>query len=362
MGYAADFERASAHYVYASGTVFTGLVGDFTWETWWKPESLVSGEDQTLLYGSHSSGGATVRVWKTDSGGSNRLRLRLQEVGGLPLVDQHCEIEWDVDAIIAAAAWDHLAILVDISQPVATIAELVANGVSQGNGSVISGTDCSSIAAPDNGFYIGRDPLGSDALDGLLFCSRLWPATLRTVAQIAANYMFPFNDSSQSGLSMELWKGGQHHWNGSVNSASGDGDWATGPTTSPTFAADVPPNITSESGDIPARLINDGPSDTNGVLPTEFNHNALPARVFDDGPGDQSGVLPVEYNLNVAGGELITAESGLLISGVQFRMRAYDSTLGRIVYWNAPSTDAGGSYYSGPGPLSDVVVSEKTAD
>lgn len=39
-----------------------------------------------------------------------------------------------------------------------------------------------------------------------------------------------------------------------------------------------------------------------------------------------------------------------------YRMRAYDTTLLRFVYWDAPAIDTLGSTYSGPGPLSDIVV------
>lgn len=39
-----------------------------------------------------------------------------------------------------------------------------------------------------------------------------------------------------------------------------------------------------------------------------------------------------------------------------YRMRAYDSTLSQIVYWNANDLDATGASYGGPGPLVDVVL------
>lgn len=45
-------------------------------------------------------------------------------------------------------------------------------------------------------------------------------------------------------------------------------------------------------------------------------------------------------------------------SGPSYRMRGYDGTLARQVYWTATVIDPTGSQYSGPGPLSDVVVSK----
>lgn len=40
------------------------------------------------------------------------------------------------------------------------------------------------------------------------------------------------------------------------------------------------------------------------------------------------------------------------------RMRAYDQTLGRDVYWDSGVVDLTGDDYTGPGPLQDVVVSK----
>jgi hypothetical protein len=49
---------------------------------------------------------------------------------------------------------------------------------------------------------------------------------------------------------------------------------------------------------------------------------------------------------------------GLVSSGDAFtyRMRGYDTTLARFVYWTASEVDGTGSNYTGPGPLQDIVV------
>lgn len=44
-------------------------------------------------------------------------------------------------------------------------------------------------------------------------------------------------------------------------------------------------------------------------------------------------------------------------SGFVYRMRAFDTTLSAFVYWNAFDVDPTGSAYTGPGPLTGVVVS-----
>lgn len=44
--------------------------------------------------------------------------------------------------------------------------------------------------------------------------------------------------------------------------------------------------------------------------------------------------------------------------GPTFRMRAIDGGLATVVYWDSAIIDKLGVDYGGPGPLSDVVVSE----
>lgn len=45
-------------------------------------------------------------------------------------------------------------------------------------------------------------------------------------------------------------------------------------------------------------------------------------------------------------------------TSLTYRMRADDGTLGYPVYWDSAIIDGAGVNYSGPGPLTDVVVSE----
>lgn len=47
-------------------------------------------------------------------------------------------------------------------------------------------------------------------------------------------------------------------------------------------------------------------------------------------------------------------------AGLTYRMRARDTTLAAIVYWNSDQVDVLGIDYGGPGPLTDVVVKEKS--
>lgn len=40
-----------------------------------------------------------------------------------------------------------------------------------------------------------------------------------------------------------------------------------------------------------------------------------------------------------------------------YKMRGFDVTLGRSVYWGTAAEDATGAEYTGPGPLTEIVVS-----
>lgn len=43
-------------------------------------------------------------------------------------------------------------------------------------------------------------------------------------------------------------------------------------------------------------------------------------------------------------------------STITYYMRAYDGTLGRYVMWTSTTIDATGATYTGPGPLTGIVV------
>jgi hypothetical protein len=66
-----------------------------------------------------------------------------------------------------------------------------------------------------------------------------------------------------------------------------------------------------------------------------------------------------QYGVGYTDGYTDGYAQGLLdATGVVYRMRAYDSGLAppRYVYWNSVIVDDLGTYYTGPGPISDVVV------
>jgi hypothetical protein len=70
-------------------------------------------------------------------------------------------------------------------------------------------------------------------------------------------------------------------------------------------------------------------------------------------------VIAPQYPAGYADGYADGYTQGQLdATGVVYRMRAYDAGLAppRLVYWNSIIVDSLGTYYAGPGPISDVVV------
>lgn len=44
--------------------------------------------------------------------------------------------------------------------------------------------------------------------------------------------------------------------------------------------------------------------------------------------------------------------------GITYRMRGFDTSLNRYVYWDSTTVDSAGADYGGPGPLTDIVVQD----
>jgi len=59
-----------------------------------------------------------------------------------------------------------------------------------------------------------------------------------------------------------------------------------------------------------------------------------------------------------AGTSVSNSGTGGAVAALTFIMRATDTTLAQVVYWTAAALDGAGASYTGPGPLSDVVVTK----
>jgi hypothetical protein len=322
VDYSALYVRSSDQYLF-SATEHASLTGDFTVEFWWKPTTLAAGEDQTFWQVNHTLGGSPIRLWRTDDAGAHRLRLRCQEVGGAaPAATEFVEIEWDIDALVSTGTWVHIAVAFDVSEPVATIAELYTDSVSRGNGTVVGGTDCSSILVGDNGQQIGSDGAG-DALDGQLFAWRMWEGEVRTPLQISDNYQLILSNVATGNIRQSMYRSGQSHINNAYNLSSVLWTEANGPID---FTADIPSSINQEAGTV-----------SGGVILGDFiTYSSLAS--------------------SAVAASLVELSSGSSL-GITYRMRGTDDSLGEPVYWTSSLVDELGDDYTGPGPLSDIVVS-----
>lgn len=350
MDFSPTFVRSSDLHIGVSGST-VNFQADQTIEFWWKPATLAAGQDQTFVQSNHTSGGSPVRLWKTDNAGSHRLRLRMQEQGGAtPAADEHVEVEWDINALVSVSTWVHIAVVFDVSQAVATIAELYTDSVSRGNGTVVSGTDCSTVIQADSGVLIGSDGAGL-AVDGQMFDFRWW-SDVRTGTEISDNYQLVHKSSSTANnMRVNLWKSGKHHADAAGPQWFSIWSEGNGPIA---FAADIPAGIEVDVGSVAG---------------------AAELGVVDEPPPSGLAMTGVAGDLQLAvgtGGEF-SSYSGLHwpavpadlvdLSGTSgapafvYRMRGFDGGLNRTVYWTTEAVDPLGDEYTGPGPVTDIVVS-----
>jgi len=392
----ADYERSSGQYISHPTGGSVHPTGDFTVEWWWKPESLTNGEDQLFWSLNHSSGGELIRIYKSDDTVDPTLVCYIQEVTTAgPAADEHNEVTFNLNGLVSAATWVHMAVVCDISNASATQFELYVDAVSQGNGTVTSGTDCSSIPSADGTSFLFGD--GTDGVDGLVFSFRMW-VDLRTGTEISDNYQLIFRDSDgMATLGLDFYKGGpavgtetglfnsRRH----IDHGTGSGGPDTYLETNGPIAedADEPPGIMLDTGEVDARADINGPATaapassdsadaTNGAIVTGLQGGTLPQDMpYFSGEGFQD-VHPGGLNSDLQGGTLpqdmpyfsdfaFDAVNGILeqLSGTAqqaafiYRMRATDTTLSREVYWRSTLIDEFGSNYTGPGPLTNIVVS-----
>ena len=251
------------------------------------------------------------------------------------MASEHVEVEWDINALVSVSTWVHIAVAFDVSQAVATIAELYVDSVSQGNGTVISGTDCSSIIAGDTTHYIGSDGAGA-AVDGQLFDWRLWLED-RATLDIATYYELVLTNSWNNALRQNLYKSGQSHINAAFNLSAVLFTENNGPIG---FAQDT------AAGGV--------------VFGTGIGENYSSPAYTGIGGGVVYDDFLFSYSSVAFSGvpaSVIELSGSTSAAAIVYRMRAYDSGLGRTVYWTTEAVDSIGENYTGPGPISDVVVS-----
>lgn len=84
---------------------------------------------------------------------------------------------------------------------------------------------------------------------------------------------------------------------------------------------------------------------------------AAHASDYSDGYAAGEAAHANDYSNGYTAGYTAGYAAGAASVPLVYRMRAKDTTLGEIVYWNSiGSIDGTGAEYTGPGPLIDIVV------
>lgn len=244
--YSIDLERLSSQSASITDAAQTGLdiSGDFTFETWWKPESLTDGQDQCFFIKQNSSGGGSepLAIYKATDTGDNIIQCEIHS-NNSGSAGTTCKIVWNVegDPAIVVGTWVHIAIVCTIANANATKMELFLNGVSEGNGTVASGTACASIFNGDGDCYVGdvgENP--GTGVDGLLADVRIWNTT-RSAVNILANMSRLLNPSTDTNL-----KGNWFFALPTFTDRSGNGNTLTN-NNSAVFSADYPYEIPEDT-------------------------------------------------------------------------------------------------------------------
>lgn len=233
------------------GFVFDGdLDQDFTMEWWLHPDSLPTAGNEVILFRADGTTGLAdeiILIKIINDAGTLKFFAHIQEndTASPPAADQHCDVEFDISALVSASTWEYLALTMDISALVASKFELfhgdeVTSPTSQGNGTVVSGTDCVSIPSPIGDMWIFGNGAAGKSFDGKVFRWYVW-SDIRTPAELADNYLRVFV-GPEGNMTGSFWSGGRHD-GGSADSAQNDLVTIGGVNT---FVADIPAGMQAE--------------------------------------------------------------------------------------------------------------------
>lgn len=229
--HALSLARSSSQYASITDASQTGLdlAATFTIEAWVKFASVpISNDDEYVIVSKYNTGG-------------NQRSYQLGLVNGVTLSPTGLALELLVasngstrDVVYCAWVpnlnqWYHVAATFTGANPVATEMEFFVDGVSKGNGTVVTDGSVTSAFDGTAPFMIGaRQNSGSAALffDGVIDEVRVW-STVRTAQQILDNKNVYFN--SASGLV------GNWHLDNNYNDLSGNNNHLTA-SGSPTFS------------------------------------------------------------------------------------------------------------------------------
>lgn len=215
-------------YAWIADTPSLSITGDITMEFWVKINNQPDPKRTIICKRIGAGNLRSYMIDYDDLAGTKRLRCLISDDG---TNDQW--VSWDYT--LTSATWFHVAIVVDVSQAVATQMELYINGSTQGNGDV--GGDDSATSIQDNAstFNIGASGDGAgtpvDSYDGLIDDVRVWN-DIRTSTEIDDNKAIELvgNESGLAGY----WKFNNSYLDETANNNDLAG------AGSPTFSTDVP--------------------------------------------------------------------------------------------------------------------------
>jgi hypothetical protein len=309
------------------------ILGDFTIEFWIRSNN--AGE-QDIILKRHSAGSLfAYNVFKR-----NQVDIRVQVSDAANLV---AEVEWAGVVTDDGVTWDHIAISCDISNATATKFVLYRNGVSQGNGTVITAGNPTAIRNGDGDFQIGGADLHVGGLVAEIFDVRIW-SVIRTGPQILANYNVMFlTPSAQTSLVSE-WLRGQPN-----NFLDGDAtNTLVANDVREVFSNAAQPTVTGPVTEVNGDIIDDGPSSLETPV----------ASISDMGvDGDEADESLLMLETPVAAQSDTGVEGHILlpafpvILGVIYRMRGFDTVKGHLVFWDSTEVDDDASDYTTPGDI-----------
>lgn len=232
--FALDLEASSSQYAYAADSADLSLTGDFTMESLVNIESAPGTDVEYTIIGKDDL--STERAYRfgyVDLSGTKYLRV----------------IIFSSDSTFDYVRWNytlqpglnyHIALTCDISNAAASEFVLYVNGVSQGNGSVVTNGSVTAIQDTTEPFCIGtlRQSEPSGLFDGKIKQVRLW-SDVRTPTEIADNFNKPLSISPGTDNLVDVWT-----LDNTYASASGNNDLTA--SGSPVFSSTGVPNKLAE--------------------------------------------------------------------------------------------------------------------
>jgi len=220
-----DLEAGSSQYAYINDGDQTGLdlSGDFTFEMWVKMESQPGVGGRMVLISKDDETNRSYFVEYENNAG-------VYQIAVIVFSDNTTYDLVRFTETLSNATWTHVAITCDISNAVATEFELFLDGVSQGNGTVVTDGSVTAIQNTTIAFKVGSGLSDGRYLDGLIEDVRVWN-DIRTQPEIDT-YKCLVLTGSEANL-VSWWK-----FDNDATDSAGSNDLTL--SGSPSYSTDVP--------------------------------------------------------------------------------------------------------------------------